>query len=301
MAISDRDNIGMVDNQTVYNMRIQSLAKSSLGNGVIMATVAATGLKVMQREAGANMSVDVQLGSCIIDGTTYTEAADVNLEVAAADATDPRIDLIVYDQSVGNPAIVAGTPAEYPQVPDVTDDADIPLALVYVAAQETSITNAEITDVRSGIKSSVTVNSDVDYEFVSIWKLPIRITGGDSDGSYFSTLSTTYETAGYAYSCPLPTNPFGGTTLVARLCALVSIDDGASTATVCLLSDGVAVGETTTQSTDPTNVMSAELSTGAGNNLTDNSTNAFRLKTSGVGTGEAAKLYSAWVEFYAKY
>jgi len=288
----------MGDNQTFFNVRFQSLAKATLGNGVILLTVASGSLKASQRAAGANMSVDVAAGVVRINGTRYTEAGVTNLIVSAADVTNPRIDLIVYDQSAGNPAIVAGTPSVYPQVPDVTDDLDIPLALVYVAANETEITDAEITDIRSGVKPDGKVPDFATQEFIATWRYPKRITGDGAEGSYFGTTSLSYVGSCFVLEMTLPTNPISGTTMVARLCAVVSISDATGAVTVGVNRNGTMVGETTSQSIYPIFVMSTELSTGPGNNIQTGGFYNIVIKT--ANTLHTAKLFDAWIEFYAK-
>lgn len=303
MTITSKDNFRLTDNQTLYNMRIQSLAKASLGNGVVLTTISGTGLKVTEKSTGANMSVDVAAGTARINGTDYIESAKKNLIVSAAHATYPRIDLIVYDQSGSTPAIVAGTPDTYPQCPDVREDNDIPLALVYVAANDTAISNSEITNVRSGVKPECDVNNDVDYEFISSWRFPIRNTGGDTEGSYFDTVDTSYVGTCYVLAMTIPTNPISGTTMVARFCAIVSIGDAAETVTVAVNRGGTAVGETTSQSTYPQFVMSAELSTGPGNDIqtVTTPTGYYQIDAKTSNADYTAKIFAAWIEFYAKY
>jgi len=106
-----------------------------------------SGLAVSERAAGANMSVDVALGVCFVDGVEYTESGITNVVITAADGTNPRKDLIVYDTSGGTPAVVTGTPAATAIPPDITSG-DILLAVVDVPALDTTITNDQIHDGR---------------------------------------------------------------------------------------------------------------------------------------------------------
>lgn len=111
-----------------------------------------------------NMSVNVAAGRAWIDGTesatqgTYTFYNDgtVNLAIAAASPTNPRKDLIIarirdaqYSgaSNTGAVEVVTGTAAASPVEPTVPANS-IVLALVDVAANATSITNANITDRR---------------------------------------------------------------------------------------------------------------------------------------------------------
>ena len=116
-----------------------------------------SGLVVSERGAGQNMSVDVAPGVVTINEVSYTEASTVNVVISAADVTHSRKDIIIYDVATTNPAVVAGTPAAEPIPPDITSG-DILLAVVNVAANETTIANTDIEDGR------VNVNPQLVYE-----------------------------------------------------------------------------------------------------------------------------------------
>lgn len=135
--------------------------------GVIPRTATFTDLKVSQRGAGANMSVDVADGQCYVTGTESSTQGvyhcdNVGVEnktITASNPTNPRRDLIVarikdveYGVAVTNEFlldVIAGTPAASPVDPTVPANC-IVLARVAVAANATSITNANITDLRNG-------------------------------------------------------------------------------------------------------------------------------------------------------
>ena len=122
-------------------------------------------LEVTEKSGTPDMSVDVALGSCIINPTSalatrgayfLNNTATVNLAIAAADATNARKDLIVaviedtdYAEATdaGTIEVVTGTPAGLPAEPTVPDNA-IVLAMVDVAALASSIVDANITDRR---------------------------------------------------------------------------------------------------------------------------------------------------------
>ena len=137
-------------NDVLENVDLNNMLLGSKNWGII------SGLAVSQRGAGANMSVDVALGECFVDGTTYTESGTTNVVITAADATHARKDLIVYDTATSAPIAIAGSPAATPQPPDITAS-DILLALVDVAANDTSIVDAEITDKRIVIDTYIPV------------------------------------------------------------------------------------------------------------------------------------------------
>jgi hypothetical protein len=122
-------------------------------------------LAVSQHAAGANMQVDVAAGACWIKGDTdsnlqptyrcYNDAVK-SVTLDAADATNPRIDLIIAQ--VNDSAFtgsqkgfvidkVTGTPAATPAEPALPDTA-IKLAVIDVAANASSIVTADITDTR---------------------------------------------------------------------------------------------------------------------------------------------------------
>jgi hypothetical protein len=128
--------------------------------------VGSADLKVSQRAAGANMSVDVAAGACWVlgdDNTTlqpqYRVVSDsvVNLAVAAADATNPRKDIVIAEvldaefsgaSRLWRLRYVVGTPAGSPAEPAVPNNA-VKLALVDVPAADTSITTSQVTDRRT--------------------------------------------------------------------------------------------------------------------------------------------------------
>ena len=121
-------------------------------------------LKVTQRGAGANMTVDIAGGRAFVPSSTtgagtynvYNDAT-VNKAIATADATNPRWDLVCakvedafYAGAVNawSLVVVTGTPAGSPALPAAPVNY-IPLAKVVVAAAAASIVNANITDLRT--------------------------------------------------------------------------------------------------------------------------------------------------------
>lgn len=121
-------------------------------------------MAVTQRGAGANMSVDVAAGVAWIQGDDsglqpayrcYNDAT-VNLAVAAAHATNPRIDRVIAEvrdavfsgvSTDWQLRVITGTPAGSPVAPSLPNNA-ISLALVSVPANDTAIGSAQITDGR---------------------------------------------------------------------------------------------------------------------------------------------------------
>jgi hypothetical protein len=112
-----------------------------------------------------NMTVNVAAGRIFIPGTESSfqgiyeaEARSVtNLAIAAADATNPRKDLVVakvqdaaYSGGVNSWSlvVVTGTPAPSPSEPAAPANSWV-LAMVDVPALDTAITNSQITDRRT--------------------------------------------------------------------------------------------------------------------------------------------------------
>lgn len=125
-----------------------------------------------------NMSVDVADGAAVVQGTEATaqgvylieNGASANIAISAADPTNARKDLIVarikdQDYASGSPSTntatleaITGTPAASPADPTVPANCVV-LARVDVPANDTAITNSQITDLRWN-GASVNANQD---------------------------------------------------------------------------------------------------------------------------------------------
>ncbi len=124
-----------------------------IGDGVV-----ATGNELAVAEASPPaMSVRVNTGKAFIGGYYFeVHTSQESLVIAAAHATLPRIDRVVVRRDLAGRtailAVLAGTPAESPTAPALTQVAagvwEIPLAQVAVAAAAASIVDANITDER---------------------------------------------------------------------------------------------------------------------------------------------------------
>jgi len=283
---------------TVFGAMIQSIAKALRGNGVVLNTLAGTAFKATEKGAGADMSVDVAAGSCIINGTTYTEAATVNVVITAAHASLDRYDLIVYDQSGGNPIAVAGTAAATPNPPDVTDDNDIPLAIVFVEHAATSIVNSDIFDLRCGARATGLSSSTL------VGRIPITICKQNDDaniGSGTSNATTSYVVAGISKitSDEFP-GAIAGATIVAKFVATLRSNNASGTTTVELYDNTDAESITTVTSTSTTAEIkvSADLTYGTSNQIVTAHEYRARVKTSDA--AYISWVYEAAIEFYAE-
>lgn len=165
LATSNRD--GGKTNEAGHLRAIQKVISGEVLNG----------LAVSQRAAGANMSVDVAIGDAVIprsDGTYGHPAwndAVYNISITAADASNPRRDIIVlyidYGQTpssavsnntngVVKAVVVNGTAAGSPVDPSAatiqaaigSGNPYIKLARVRVSAGVTTISNSVIDDLR---------------------------------------------------------------------------------------------------------------------------------------------------------
>lgn len=167
MTVISEANFIQANSHDAHTLRREMVATHGYRGGVIPGTATFTDLKVTQRGAGANMSVDVAEGSCYVTGTESNyqgiyhgdNQGTTNVVITAANPTNPRRTLIVarikdseYGVAVTDEFVIEaidGTPAGSPADPTVPDNC-IVLARVAVAAAASSITDANITDLRIG-------------------------------------------------------------------------------------------------------------------------------------------------------
>lgn len=124
-----------------------------------------TGLAVST--AAGTRTVSVSAGESFQAGTLFTSSATETRTLTANTSTNPRIDVIVAEvdwvlsgglpsdfSNAGDLKVIAGTPAASPSPPALTQTPGslwrTPLAYVRVAAGATTISAANITDVRPG-------------------------------------------------------------------------------------------------------------------------------------------------------
>lgn len=97
--------------------------------------------------AGMTLAVGaIPVGAAIVNGTVLAAVTGSTVSIGAADATNPRRD-IVYVDTAGAFGVTAGTAAAIPAPPTLTD-ARLALAEVAVAANASSISSGNITDTR---------------------------------------------------------------------------------------------------------------------------------------------------------
>ena len=134
-------------------------------------------------QGSPDMTVDVALGEGSWDGVDFAWSASDNLAIGAADATNPRFDLIVVS-TAGTVSVVAGTAAASPVFPD--PGSDVVLAAVYVPATETAIEAANIIDKRvmvTGLMKDGAAGGQT-------------LTGGTGSGDKLGLISSAHSTKG---------------------------------------------------------------------------------------------------------
>jgi hypothetical protein len=94
---------------------------------------------------GADMTPAVAKGAVLSNRVMFAVAA-ADVTIGTADATNPRLDLIVVNSS-GALAVRAGTAAANPKPPARTAN-DVVIAAVYVPANDTSIETTKCVDMR---------------------------------------------------------------------------------------------------------------------------------------------------------
>lgn len=175
-----------------------------------------------------DMTVAVAKGSVLSNGVLLPVTAG-NATIGTADATNPRIDVIVVNSS-GTKAVRAGTAASAPKPPTLTAN-DVALAMVYVPANDTTIAANQIVDKRvmantgplviKSTTTAVTNNSTNAIRTYASVTLPSglmaagRIVRFRAGGNYLSNSGTGTWTLTIAY---------GGTTLFADATAATTAD-----------------------------------------------------------------------------
>lgn len=123
----------------LFSTDFDVLADGYAGIGVLGTGCAVTA------QGSPNMTVAVAAGVIRV-GTTNATVTGGNVTITTADATNPRIDLVVSNSS-GTLSAVAGTAAATPLEP-ARSASTVVLAQVYVPAGATTITTPQIYDMR---------------------------------------------------------------------------------------------------------------------------------------------------------
>lgn len=121
----------------LYQEQLDVLVAGIQGIDCVLSGLAVTG--------GADMTPAVAKGAVLSNRVMFAVAA-ADVTITTADATNPRLDLIVVT-SAGALAVRAGTAATAPKPPARTAN-DVVIAIVYVPANDTAIATTQITDMR---------------------------------------------------------------------------------------------------------------------------------------------------------
>jgi hypothetical protein len=132
---------------------------------------------------GADMTPAVAKGAVLSNGVLFPVTAG-DVTIGAADATNPRIDLIVVNSS-GTKAVRAGTATANPKPPARSAN-DVVIAAVYVPTNDTSIETTKCVDMRMmrtqgpivihKVTTARTINTSAAAN--SIWATPPVIPSG---------------------------------------------------------------------------------------------------------------------------
>lgn len=152
-----------------------------------------TAMNVFVAAGWAAVVGDIQPG---MGAYIFYNDAPVLLTITTANATEPRIDLIVatvndsfYSGSTNNVVfqVIAGTPASSPVVP-ATPQNSIALASVYVGAAVLSITSGNITDLRVSVTTNLPIGD------ITGVTAGTGLTGGGTSGAVTLAIDSTVAT-----------------------------------------------------------------------------------------------------------
>lgn len=138
-TIPDNDEATSTNQALWMQTDINALVAGIGGDGVVSGCA-------VTAQGTPDMTVAVAAGTVRLAGV-YVAVAAGNVTITTANATNPRIDLIVVNSS-GTKSATAGTAAANPKAPDIPASSVL-LAMVYVPANQTSITSGLITDKRA--------------------------------------------------------------------------------------------------------------------------------------------------------
>jgi hypothetical protein len=118
-----------------------------------LALVQSTGYGIISggavtQQTVANMTIQISaVVAHMPSGLSVNNSAVASLAINAANATNPRIDLIYLEPTAGAITYLAGTAGTSPIAPTLPTGG-VALATIAVAANQTTITSANITDIR---------------------------------------------------------------------------------------------------------------------------------------------------------
>lgn len=159
--------------------------KDFITNGVLTSSdliVSQTDTPAMEiKVTGASLGASG--GNCWIDGYKIYNDSNVTLTIDTADASNPRIDLVVIGIDITTVPdytpvlqVIKGTPSASPVAPIAPGNLIcVDLAEIYVGAGVTTITNSNITDVRVFCNIQSNLYSNLTDEIDNVSNFPFKI------------------------------------------------------------------------------------------------------------------------------
>lgn len=149
----------ILDNDEVFNSNqsiwmqtdINALVAGIGGDGVVSGCA-------VTAQGSPDMTLAVAVGVITISGVNIAVTAG-NVTITTANATNPRIDLVVVSNA-GVKSVTAGTAAANPKAPDIPTTSVL-LAMVYVPASDTAIQTNQITSKRTVLNTIPAVRGGV--------------------------------------------------------------------------------------------------------------------------------------------
>lgn len=145
-------------------------------------------------QGSPDMTVAIAAGTILIASGGQVAVTSGNGTITAADATNPRIDLVSASDT-GTKTVTAGTANATPKPPDLPSG-HVGLAMVYVPASDTTIATNQITDKRVVLPAHTAPRSNYnpDHYPASGTALTDEFDDGSVDGAWSWTGTTpTYD------------------------------------------------------------------------------------------------------------
>jgi len=142
----------------VIHSALQAMSEAHAGQGTISGGI------IIGAISGSGMKIDVSVWNGVSEGVNVSTSARADVVIPAADATNDRYDLIVFDVSEDGTSdeigVIEGTADSSPNPGDKLATGDVILGIVKVAANVTDITNSDCRDCRAFLPSSSDIMVD---------------------------------------------------------------------------------------------------------------------------------------------
>lgn len=136
-----------IEGGPVLDTIIRALTEGIAGNGVL----APGDLEVTA--GSSSLDIDVSAGDAYLSGSQYSYGGGTSVAILnSGDATYDRWDTVAFDTGTTSIVVHEGTAEQYPTAPDI-QSGEIALAIIYVAANATAISDADITNIRTGFSN----------------------------------------------------------------------------------------------------------------------------------------------------